>query len=88
MKRGENAVLNQFKLYLEQLVDDSEIISKYDSTTPLVHIAEQKRSTEGCLKLKKSGNKTNLGEIDLDIRTHASPKVGQDLVSGGVSVLC
>ena len=31
---------------------------------------------------------TNLREIGLDIRTHASPKVGQDEVSGGVSVLC
>ena len=37
---------------------------------------------------QKSGNKTNSGEIYLDIRTHASPKVGQDQVSGGVSVLC
>ena len=37
---------------------------------------------------QKSGNKTRSGEIGLDIRTHASPKVGQDWVSGGVSVLC
>ena len=35
-----------------------------------------------------SGNKTSSGEIGLDIRTHASPKVGQDQVSGGVSILC
>ena len=49
---------------------------------------KQKRSTEGCSKLNKSGNKTSSGEIDLDIRTHASAKVGQDQVSGGVSVLC
>ena len=28
----------------------------------------------------KSGNKTISGEIGLDIRTHASPKVGQDQV--------
>ena len=49
---------------------------------------KQKRSTEGCSKLKKSENKTSLGEIGLDMRTHASPKVGQDQVSGGVSVLC
>ena len=27
---------------------------------------------------QKSGNKTSWGEIGLDIRTHASPKVGQD----------
>ena len=35
---------------------------------------------------QKSGNKTSSGEIGLHIRTHASPKVGQDQVSGGVSV--
>ena len=37
---------------------------------------------------QKSENKTSSGEIGLDIRTNASPKVGQDQVSGGVSVLC
>ena len=30
---------------------------------------------------QKSGNKTSSGEIGLDIRTHASPKVGHDQVS-------
>ena len=37
---------------------------------------------------KKSGNKTSLGDIGVNIRTHASPKVGQDQVLGGVSVPC
>ena len=37
--------------------------------------------------VRNSGNKTSSEEIGLDIRTHASPKVGQDQVSGGVSVL-
>ena len=37
-------------------------------------------------EIQKSGDKTSSGEIGLDIRTHASPKVGQDQVSGGVSV--
>ena len=37
---------------------------------------------------QKSGNKTSSGEIGLDITTHARPKVGQDQVSGRVSVLC
>ena len=37
---------------------------------------------------QKSGDKTSSGEIGLDIRTHASPKVGQDQVSGGVSIPC
>ena len=39
-------------------------------------------------EIQKSGDKTSSGEIGLDIRTHASPNVGQDHVSGGVSVLC
>ena len=36
---------------------------------------------------QKSGNKTSSGEICLDIGAHASPKVGQDQVSGGVGIL-
>ena len=39
-------------------------------------------------EIPRSGDKTSSGEIGLDIRTHASPKVGQDQVSGGVSVPC
>ena len=40
------------------------------------------------VEIQKSGDKTSSGEIGLDMRTHASPKVGQDQVSGGLSVLC
>ena len=36
----------------------------------------------------KAGDITNLGKIGLNIKTHASPKVGPDLGSGGVSDLC
>ena len=36
----------------------------------------------------KSRHKTSSGEIGLEIRTHASLKVGQEQVSGVVSVLC
>ena len=36
---------------------------------------------------QKSGNTTSSGEIGLNIRTHPSTKVGQDQLSGGVSVL-
>ena len=39
-------------------------------------------------EIQKSGDKTSSGEIGLDIRTNASPKVEQDQVSGGVSVPC
>ena len=37
---------------------------------------------------QKSRNMTSSGDIGLNIRTLASPKVGQDQVSGGVSVPC
>ena len=52
-------------------------------------IEEQaKEKYRGVFEIQRSGDKTSSGEIGLDIRTHASPKVGQDQVSGGVSVLC
>ena len=47
-----------------------------------------KEKYQGMFEIQKSGDKTSSGEIGLDIRTHASPKVEQDQVSGGVSVLC
>ena len=37
---------------------------------------------------QKSGNKTRLGEIGLNIRINAIPNVGQDKVSEGKSDLC
>ena len=46
-----------------------------------------KQNYRGTFETQKFGNKTSSGEICLDLRTHASPKVGQDQVSGGVSVL-
>ena len=52
---------------------------------------ENKKAKEkyrGVFEIQKSGDITSSGEIGLDIRTHASPKVEQDQVSGGVSVLC
>ena len=51
-------------------------------------VYKQNRSTEGCLKLKMSVDMTNSGKNGLNIRTNASPKMGQDQVSGGVSALC
>ena len=47
----------------------------------------EKRSVRTFVQYK-SGNKTSSGEIGLNIRTHASPKVVQDQASRGVSVLC
>ena len=49
---------------------------------------EAKEKYRGMFEIQKSGDKTSSGEIGLDIRTHASPKVGQGQVSGGVSVPC
>ena len=43
-----------------------------------------KEKYRGMFEIQMSGDKTSSGEIGLDIRTHASPKVGQDQVSGGV----
>ena len=48
----------------------------------------KKEKYQGMFETQKSGNKTSSGEISLNIRTFASPEVGQDQVSGGVSVLC
>ena len=49
---------------------------------------EAKEKYRGMFETQKSGNNTSSREIDLDIRKHSSPKVGQDQVSGGVSVPC
>ena len=49
---------------------------------------KQKQKYRGMFETQKSRNKTSSGDIGLNIWTPASPKVGQDQVSGGVSVLC
>ena len=49
---------------------------------------KQKQKYRGMFETQMSRNKTNSGDIGTNIRTLASPKVGQDQVSGGVSVLC
>ena len=40
-----------------------------------------KEKYRGMFETQKSGNKTSSGEIGLDIRTHASLKVGQAQVN-------
>ena len=64
--------------------DDKYYFDSYGVQPP----NEAKEKYRGVFEIQKSGDKTSSGEIGLDIRTHASPKVGQDQVSGGVSVLC
>ena len=51
-------------------------------------VLKEKQKYRGMLETQKSRNKTSSGDIGLNISTLASPKVGQDQVSGGVSVLC
>ena len=63
-----------------------EFFEQLEENGTLVHEAKEKY--RGMFEIQKSGDKTSSGEIGLDIRTHASPKVGQDQVFGGVSVLC
>ena len=46
------------------------------------HGAKQKQKYRGMFETQKSGDKTSSGDIGLNIRTLASPKVGQDQVSG------
>ena len=54
----------------------------------IIYIEGAKEKYRGVFEIQRSGDKTSSGKIGLDIRTHASPKVGQDQVSRGVSVLC
>ena len=49
---------------------------------------KQKQKYWGMFETQKSRNKTSSGDIGFNIRTLASPKLGQDQVSGGVSVPC
>ena len=51
-------------------------------------VIEAKQKYRGMFETQKSGNKTSSGEIGLDFRTHANPKVVQDQVSRGVRDLC
>ena len=51
-------------------------------------VLKQNRSTEGCSKLKRSVDMTSSGKNGLNIRTKCKSQMGQDQVSGGVSVLC
>ena len=51
-------------------------------------MSKAKEKYRGVFEIQRSGDKTSSGEIGLDIKTHASPKVVQDQLSGRVSVLC
>ena len=63
-------------------------MTKAPTPTEMSKGQRAKEKYRGMFEIQKSVDKTSSGEIGLDIRTHASPKVGQDQVYGGVSVLC
>ena len=63
-------------------------INLYPYRVHVLDLVKQKQKYRGMFETQKSRNKTSSGDIGLNIRTLASPKVGQDQVSGGVSVLC
>ena len=79
LKLFQNLVMNS----LSQYIDISLCFCVF-----LQSLSEAKEKYRGMFEIQKSGDKTSSGEIGLDIRTYASPKVGQDQVSGEVSVLC
>ena len=81
-------------LYSKQNSNMLYVLVGYEIQTSSIstHIKSQvykpKQKYRGMIENQKSGNKTSSGEIGLNIRTHVKPKMGQDQVSGGVSVLC
>ena len=79
-------IVNTLLVYLS-VIEEFDSIWMFEAIG-LTYCIESKREYRGVFEIQKSGDKTSSGEIGLDIRTHASPKVGQDQVSGGVSVLC
>ena len=65
-----------------------KIVQRFFSLVFILAVYKQKQTYRGMFENQKSGNKTSSGDIGLNIRTLASPKVGQDQLSRGVSVLC
>ena len=59
------------------------IVTEPGSYLDLICLNKAKEKYRGVFEIQKSGDKKSSGEIGLDIRTHASPKVGQDQVFGG-----
>ena len=62
--------------------------NRLQNASNYLKIYEQKQQYRGMFETQKSGNKTSSGDNGLNIRILANPKMGQDQVSGGVSVLC
>ena len=69
-------------------IDPDDIVTLETVNCATTDNTKQKQKYRGMFETQKSRIKTSSGDIGLNIRTLASPKVGQDQVSGGVSVLC
>ena len=84
--RGKHVSANHEEAKLDKLPDHLIMLIK-SYLNWYIYLSSKKQKYRGMFETQKSGNKTCSGEIGLNIRTLASPKVGQDQVSGGVSVL-
>ena len=84
---------NYYFPFMRHLIDTTILAVRLTEKLQTINVSDRcliqgKEKYRGMFETQKSGNKTSLGEIGLDIRTHANPKVGQDQVSGGERVLC
>ena len=65
-------------LYQNKVLIYKAIVTKSLSISHKPLLYEAKEKYRGVFEIQKSGDKTSSGEIGLDIRTHASPKVGRN----------
>ena len=76
--------------FKERIFSNSRAIKRTNVQKGITRISvfhlKAKQKYRGVFETQKSGDKTSSGEIGINIRTFASPKVGQDQVSRGVSV--
>ena len=77
---SEHSIIGILHFWAKMFLNKNNFISQnYRSITETTVMgSEAKEKYRGVFEFQKSGDKTSSGEIGLDIRTHASPKVGQD----------
>ena len=69
----KNIYKQKYNLQVPNVTDPQVQSALYNQTK-----GEQKQKYRGMFETQKSGNKTSLGDIGLNIRTLLTPKVGQD----------
>ena len=67
--------------YLINIYITSYIIILHVYVKFKINLFNAREKYRGMFEIRKSGDKTSSGEIGFQIRTHASPKVGQDRMS-------